>query len=53
MRRDGLENIVTTGMINRKKSTGRQRVEHLDGLKMWLQKENAVLIYSVRESTEK
>ena len=29
-------------------SRWRQRVKHLDGLKMWLQKESTVLIHSVR-----
>ena len=43
-----MENIITTGMINGKTSRERQRVKHLDGLKMWLQKENTVLIHSVR-----
>ena len=49
MRRDGLENIIITGMINGKRSRGRQRVKHLDGLKMWVQKENRVLIHSLRD----
>ena len=49
MRRDGLENIITTGMINEKESEERQRVKHLDGLKMWLQKENTILIHSMRD----
>ena len=35
MKRDGLENIIMTGMMKGKKSRGRQRVKHLDGLKMW------------------
>ena len=40
------KNIITTGMINGKQSGGRQRVKHLDSLKMWLQKENTVLIHT-------
>ena len=49
-----MENIITTGMINKKKNGGgRQRVKHLDGLKMWLQKGNAVLIHSVAWETER
>ena len=39
MRRDGSENIITTGMINDKRSRGSQRVTHVDGLKMGLQRE--------------
>ena len=46
------KNIIRTGMTNEKKSRGRQRVKHLDGRKMWLRKENTVLIHSVRERKE-
>ena len=41
MRRDGLENIITTGMVNGKKSRARS-AKHLNGLKMQLQKENSI-----------
>ena len=49
MRRDGMENIITTGKIIGKKSRGRPCDNHLDGLKMWLQKENTELLHSVRD----
>ena len=50
MTRDGLENIITTGMINGKKSRGTQRVKHLDGLQMCMvAKENTGLIHGVTD----
>ena len=38
MRVNGLEYQVTTGKINGKRSGGRQRVKHLDGLTKWVEK---------------
>ncbi|RUS70812.1 hypothetical protein EGW08_021432 [Elysia chlorotica] len=37
MRREGLEHLVTTGMIDGKRSQGRQREKMTDGMKEWLQ----------------
>ena len=39
MRVNELENHTTTGRINGKRSRGRQRVKHLDGLTKWIEKE--------------
>ena len=36
MRRDGLEQLITTGMLEGKRSRGRQREKMLDGLSTWL-----------------
>ena len=36
MRREKLEHLMTTGMIEGKRSRGRQRETMLDGLKEWL-----------------
>ena len=37
MRREELEHLVTTGMIEGKYSRGKQRKKMLDGLKKWLE----------------
>ena len=49
MGREGMDNTITTGKISGKRSRGRQRMKHTNGLKMWLQKENNELIHSVRD----
>ncbi|GFO37552.1 retrovirus-related pol polyprotein line-1 [Plakobranchus ocellatus] len=36
MRREGLENLVTTGRMEGKKSRGRQREKMLDGMTSWM-----------------
>ena len=36
MRREKLEDLVTTGMIGIKRSRGKQREKMLDGLTKWL-----------------
>ena len=36
MRREGMEHLVTTGKINGKRSRGRQREKHLNGLQKWM-----------------
>ncbi|GFO36016.1 hypothetical protein PoB_006252100 [Plakobranchus ocellatus] len=36
MRREGLENLVTTGMLEGKRSRGKQREKLIEGLTDWL-----------------
>lgn len=36
MRREGLEKLVTTGMVAGKRAVGRQRVKMVDNMKQWL-----------------
>ena len=50
MRRDRMKSIITTGMINGRKSRGRKHVKHLDGLRVWLQREKySPLMHSMRD----
>jgi len=36
MRRDGLEKLVTTGMVDGKRSVGRQRIKAIDNIRKWI-----------------
>jgi len=53
MRRDGMENNITTVKMSGRKSRGKQRVIHLDGVKMWLHKKNRINMQETERSTEK
>ena len=39
MRRDGLENLITTGKLEGGRARGRQREKILDGLATWMEKD--------------
>ena len=39
MRRDGLENLITTGKLEGRRARGRQREKILDGLATWMEKD--------------
>lgn len=50
MRREGVENIITTGKINGKRDRGRQRKKIMDGLTRWHNKKSATgLMENIRK----
>ena len=46
MRREGLEHLITTGMMEGKRGRGRQREKMLDGLTSWLMADRVTDIIS-------
>jgi len=52
IRRDGLEHLVPTGMLEGKRSRGRHRVKILDGLTSWLGAQRVTEILSTMKDRE-
>ena len=53
LRREGLENIVTTGKIPGRRDRGRQRMKHLDGLCKWLSRSSTTEMIEDTRNREK
>ena len=52
IRRDGLEHLVTTGILEGKRGRGRQREKILDGLTSWLGAQRVTDILSTMKDRE-
>ena len=52
IRRDGLEHLVTTGILEGKRGRGRQREKILDGLTSWLGAQRVTDILSTKKDRE-
>ena len=52
MRREGLENLITTGKIEGNRGRGRQRGKMLEGLAKWIGMEKVTLLLSATRDRE-